>query len=61
MIAAEPAREPRRLSGWLLLNMLMAGPLFVWLFLRPEYAASTRVAVFSYASVMLAFDPSLPR
>ena len=55
MIVGELARESRRPRGGLLLGMLVAGPLFVWLFLRPGYAVSTRIAAFSYAAVMLAF------
>jgi len=50
----EPPGEPRRLSGLLILGLLVAPPAFVWLLLRRGYATSTRVAGFIYAAVMLA-------
>jgi len=50
----ERSPPARALSAPLLLGMLIAPPLFVWLFLRPGYSASQRRAAFFYTAVMLA-------
>ena len=45
--------ESRRLSGALLLGMLVCPILFCWFFLRRGYAKSTRAAAFTYTAATL--------
>jgi hypothetical protein len=47
--------EPHRISGPLMLGLLVAPVLFAWFLLRRGYATSTRIAAFSYAAVTFGF------
>ena len=52
-MSSAPTLE-RRLSGPLLIGMLVAPVVFVWLFLRAGYSPSLRRAAFIYTGVITA-------
>jgi len=52
---ASSAEAPRRISGLLMLGLLVFPPIFAWFLLRRGYAKSTRVAGFTFAAVMFGF------
>lgn len=47
-------REPRRVSGPLMMGLVAFPGVFSWFLLRRGYANSTRVSAFIYAGIMLA-------
>jgi len=46
--------EPRRLSGRLLLGILILPVVFVWFLLRPGYSNTLRIGAFAYMAVGIA-------
>jgi hypothetical protein len=46
--------EPRRLSGPLLLGILILPIVFVWFLLRPGYSVTLRLGAFAYTALGVA-------
>ena len=55
-----PADEPRRLSLWLMLGVLIAPPVFAWLTLRRGYSGDVRAGAFLNAGMALVVGLARP-